>query len=115
MAMLPRVNRLKKKKDFERVFKRGTGFKEDFLFIKIIPNHLKVSRFGFIVGEKVSKKATLRNKVKRRLREIVRVRLSKIKTGFDLALVVEPGLENKKFQEIENLIDKLFKKAKIYK
>lgn len=112
--MLPIENRLKKKKDFERVFKKGKGFKEDFLFIKVVPNHLKVSKFGFIVGEKVSRKATLRNKTKRRLRELTRIRLSKIKTGFDVALVAIPGLENKSFEEMENLIDRIFKKAKLY-
>ena len=72
--MLPKKNRLKNKKDFERVFKQGKGFKEDFLFFKITKNNLKENRFGFIVSLKVSKKAVLRNKVKRRLREIIKKR-----------------------------------------
>lgn len=39
--MLPEVNRLKKEKDFERVFKKGRGYKEDFLYLKIVKNNLK--------------------------------------------------------------------------
>lgn len=111
--MLPLVNRLKKKRDFEKVFKKGKGFKGDFLFLKIVENNLKVSRFGFVVGKKFSKKAVLRNKIKRRLREQVRVKLPEIKTGFDGVLVVFEGLGEKSFGEAEEMMVKLFKEAKL--
>lgn len=110
--MLPRQNRLKKK-ELEGVFKEGKGFKEDFIFLKITKNNLKVSRFGFVVSQKVSKKATLRNKIKRRLRAGVQTRLAKIKKGWDMVLVAVPGLETKNVWEIEEAINKLFKKANV--
>jgi len=113
--VLPKQNRLKKKKDFERVFKEGQGFKEDFLFLKIRKNKLKNSRFGFVVSKNFAKKSTLRNKIKRRLRELVRINLAKIKKGVDGVLVANPGLETKDFWEIEEVINKLFKKAGILK
>lgn len=113
--MLPSKNRLKKKKDFERVFKKGKGFKEGFLFLKIAKNNLKVNRFGFVVAKKFSKKAVLRNRVKRRLREALKMKLPKIKRGYDGVLVVAKGLGNKDFQEIEKIVDKLFRKAGIIK
>ena len=104
---------LKKKKDFERVLKLGKGFKEDFIFLKIIKNDLKVNRFGLIVGQKISKKATLRNKIKRRLRVLVKTKLSKLEPGFDLVLLAIPGLENKDYWEMEEILNKLFKRANI--
>lgn len=112
--MLPKTNRLKKKKDFERVFKEGKGFKEDFLFLKLAKNNLNISRFGFVVGQKVSKKAVLRNKTKRRLRELVKAKLPKIKIGFDGVLVALEGLETQNYKEMEDSVDKLFKKAKLF-
>lgn len=111
--MLPKANRLKKKKDFERVFKKGKGYKEDFLYLKVVKNNLKNSRFGFAVSKKISKKATIRNQTKRRLRELVRVRVSRIKNGIDGVIVVMPGLEKKDFWEMESMVDKLFMKAGI--
>jgi len=111
--MLPKNSRLKKKKDFERVFKKGKGFKEDFLFVKLIKNNLKITRFGFVVGYKVSKKAVVRNKAKRRLREAVKSELPKIRKGLDVALVAGKGLETKDFKEIQVIVVNLFKKAKI--
>lgn len=113
--MLPKANRLKKKKDFERVFKNGEGSKEDFLFLKVVRNNLKVSRFGFVVGQKISKKAILRNKIKKRLKELVKSKLSKTKTGFDGVLIAVKGLETKDFWEMEEIMNKLFKKAKLFK
>ena len=111
--MLPKKNRLKNKKDFERVFKQGKGFKEDFLFLKITKNNLKENRFGFIVSLKVSKKAVLRNKVKRRLREIIKERLPEIKPGVDIVLIAQKGMEEKDFSEIRETTNRLFGKAKI--
>lgn len=111
--MLSKDSRLKKKKDFEHVFKKGKGFKEGFLFVKLVKNNLKTTRFGFVVGYKVSKKAALRNKVKRRLREAVKAALPKIRKGLDVVLVADKGLETKGLVEIEAVVVKLFKRAKI--
>lgn len=113
--MLPKINRLKKKKDFERVFKEGKGFKEDFIFLKLRPNNLKVSRFSFVVSQKVSKKATLRNKIKRRLKAGVQARLAQIKKGWDGILIANPGIDRKDPQEIRQTIGKLFHEANLFK
>ena len=113
--MLPKVNRLKKEKDFQSVFKKGEGVKEDFLILKKGKNSLECSRFGFVVGINISKKATLRNKIKRRLRYLVHKRLPKIKKGLDVILIAQPGLEDKDFIEIEKAIDRIFDKTKIIK
>jgi len=111
--MLPKVNRLKKKKDLERVFKKGKRFKEDLLLLKIIKNNLELIRFGFVVSQKVSKKATVRNKIKRRLRAIIGRKIKKNKTGLDILFIVLPGLEKKKFQDVEKIINKLLQKTRI--
>ncbi|MBZ1345130.1 MAG: ribonuclease P protein component [Candidatus Nealsonbacteria bacterium] len=111
--MLSKENRIKKKKDFERIFKEGQGFKEDFLFLKIAQNNLNISRFGFIVSKNFSKKAVFRNKMKRKLRELVRIKLDKIKKGIDGILIAQPGLAKKDFQETQEITNKIFRKAKI--
>ena len=111
--MLPKQNRLKKKKDFERVMKQGKGFRQGFLFLKINQNDLDISRFGFIVSKKNSKKAVVRNRLKRQLREVVKVTLPNIKKGIDCVLIALSGAEDKSFQEIEESIAKIFANANI--
>lgn len=111
--MLCNRNRLRKKREVERVLKEGKGFKEEFLILKVKKNKLEELRFGFIVSQKVSKKAVVRNKIKRRLREVVKEEIKGIKKGFDIILIALPKTETKDFQDIRKTIEKLFKKAGI--
>ena len=113
--MLPEKNRLKKKKDFERVFKKGRGFEKGFLYSKTAKNNLKENRFGFVVSKKISLKAVVRNKIKRQLREIVKKKLSEIKPGIDEVIIVKPGFKINNFQELEKMVNDLFRKAGILK
>jgi len=113
--MLLKENRLRRKKDFDNVFKDGRSFKEDFLILRIGKNNLSEIRFGFIVSQKISKKATVRNKIKRRISELIRQKIEKFKKGFDVILIAVPGIEMEDFWEIDETLEKLFKKAKIKK
>ncbi len=114
MKILAKEVSLKKKKDFEQVFEKGKGFKDDFLFLKVFPNNLGKNRFAIIVSRKISKKAIIRNKIKRRIRVIIKQKLSEIKKGIDLVLVVVSSeLVKKDFKEVEKKINKLFQKANI--
>ena len=112
--MLEQKNRIKKKKDIENIFKKGKTFKQDSLILKILKNDLSFSRFGFIVPKKVSKKAVVRNKIKRRIREIVRsMMIKELKTNNDCLIIGLKGIEEKDFQETKNIVEKLFKKQAV--
>ena len=116
--MLPKINRLTKKKDIDLVFKKGRSFKNDFLVFKTMKNHLKESRFCFIVSKKVSNKATVRNKVKRRLRSIILNNFKKnspnsIKKPLDIIIIALFGIEKKEFSEVKSNIFKVFEKLNL--
>jgi len=111
--MLPGINRLKKKRDFEHVFKQGRGLKEDFLSLKFTRNGLGETRFGFVVGQKVSRKAVVRNKVKRRLRELARAKLEDVKKGFDVVVVAGKGADSASLEETAIIFNYLLKKSRL--
>lgn len=111
--MLPKINRINKKKDFSDIFKKGKGFKNGFLILKFINNSLGFSRFGIVVSQKVSKKAVMRNKVRRRLGEIISKDIDNIKSGIDCVFIALPGIDKKDFLQTKELAEDLFKKAKI--
>ncbi len=111
--MLPKINRLKTKKQLDQVFSKGKGFREGFLFLKVAPNNFNVSRFGFIVGKNFSKKAAVRNKIKRRLREAIRTRISKTKKGFDAVFVVKPTSVKSDYSEVIHIVDILLKRSNL--
>lgn len=112
--MLPKINRLTKKKDFDSIFKKGKSLKIDFLVFKILKNDLKESRFGFVVSKTISKKAVIRNKVKRRLREAVFKGLKNQVTGAskssDVVIITLPGIEKREFLQIQEVITKFLSK-----
>ena len=107
--MLAKQYRLQKDRDFESVFKKGKTLSDKFLFLKVKKNDLQVSRFGLIIGKKISNKAVIRNRLKRQLREIIKNNLFNIKPGFDIVIITKPEIINKNYQEIKNDLEKLLK------
>lgn len=110
--MLPKINRIKKKTDFDLIFKKGASFKSNPLILKVVKNGINNNRFGFIVSQKVSKKAAVRNKVRRRLSEIVQKNIVNFKRDLDIVFLALPGIEKKDYLETKELVEGLFKKAK---
>lgn len=108
--MLPKSNRLKKKKDIEKVFRGGKTAREGFIIFKFIENNLKKSRFCFVVSQKISKKAVLRNKIRRWMSEIVRRKIKELNKEIDAIFVALPGIENKNFGEVKRTVESLLKK-----
>lgn len=113
--MLPKTNRLTKEKDFKNVLKKGRASYIGNLGLKAIPNNLLINRYGFLVGTRVSKKAVIRNKIKRQIREAIRLQAEKVKTGYDFAIIAQPGVINDKYEDIEKQINENFKKLRLYK
>ena len=110
--MIPRQYRLKHMKDFEILFKEGRFVNADFVTVKIWKTepdkyprrkyNLEDLKIGFVVGKKVSKSAVKRNRIRRQMREVVRLLLKdeKLKSGFMLALIAKPLILGKKYEEI---------------
>lgn len=116
--MLKKTQRLTKNKEFETVLKTGKAFYCPILLVKCIKNNLTYSRLGLIVSNKISKKASQRNLIKRRIREIIRLALPKIKKGVDMVIIVSPKIINQQkkvlaYQEIEQAINLVLKKANL--
>ncbi|MCU0678845.1 MAG: ribonuclease P protein component [Planctomycetes bacterium] len=113
--MLKSVNRLTKKKDFDHVFKQGKSSIGSLAVVKVIKNDIVPSRFGIIVSAKVSKKAVVRNRVKRQVRAILKKALPVFKAGQDLIIIVRPAAANEKYLKLEKDFDNHFRKLRLYK
>jgi ribonuclease P protein component len=118
--MLKKINRLTKNKEFDNVFnppagKRVKSSYDKITGVKAVINELDHNRFGILVGAKVSKKAVIRNKIKRRVREIIRLQADKMKQGYDCVIICLPEIADKNYQEIEESVSGHLKKLKLYK
>ncbi len=120
--MLPEHERLRKKTDFNKVFKLkcsvSTPLLVAYIAIKKETNNNTLPRIGFVVGKKIHKKATKRNKVKRRLREAYRSLRDKkphlVISFKDIIFIARPPILEQDYFEIEKSVDKCLKKAQKY-
>ncbi|KKR91917.1 MAG: Ribonuclease P protein component [Parcubacteria group bacterium GW2011_GWC2_42_12] len=113
--MLVKSHRLVKQKDFEKVFKQGRPYYTKFLGAMILANQLDFNRFGIVISSKVSKKATERNKLKRRIKQAIRGLDKKLKSGLDLAIMARPCFINQEYKIVAGELERIFTKLKIFK
>ena len=111
--MLSREYKLKKDNDFKKAFEKGKFYRNDFIKIRFLKNNLGTTRFGIVISSKISKKAVSRNRVRRRLEEIIRIRLDQIRSGFDIVVLFEPEVIGKNYKQVEEVFVNLIEKAKL--
>jgi len=81
----PRAARLLKHSDFERVYKQGRRHFSSHMTLFFLPQAEGNARVGFTVG-RVLGGAVQRNRIKRRLREAVRLSRSTLKGTVDVVI-----------------------------
>jgi ribonuclease P protein component len=83
--------RISKTRELQKVFRHGKAVHATSLVIKFvrIPG-LKTSRMAFVVSRKVSKRAVLRNRIRRVIREELRTKLLPKMPIADYVIIVKP-------------------------
>jgi ribonuclease P protein component len=77
------------------------------------PNHIGTTRCAFIVSSKLGP-ATVRNRVRRRLREAVRLCYRHISPGWDLVWIARPPLLEADFRGIFAAVEGLLRQANLW-
>jgi ribonuclease P protein component len=111
--MLPAEHRLKLERDIKTLMARGKSVFGLLVGMKFRVNSLPVSRFAVAAGVKVSKKAVVRNRLKRQVRAIVHEVLEKITPGYDVLLFLKAPAIGKPFEDLQKEILSSLKKAKL--
>lgn len=109
--MLKKTNRINKTRELQRVYRSGKTMHTPALVIKFVPA-LK-TRIAFVVSTKVSKKAVERNRIKRAVREQMRLSMKSLAVG-DYMLVAKYGAGRYNNKELREQMLYTFKKSGVW-
>ena len=100
---------LKKNYQFRYVYNRGKSLANRHLVMYVIRNGKKENRLGISVSKKVGKSVT-RSRVTRLIRESYRLTETKVKSGYDIAVIARVNANGASYEEISRSLIHLLKK-----
>src|SRR3989338_9563174 len=104
--MFSKINRLAKTKGVALVHSRGRSFFSPFFIVKFLLRKDEGKRFTVVVSTKVSKKAVVRNRLKRVVREYIRLHITKLAPG-DYMFSVRVAAANKPAGELRHALEEV--------
>jgi len=102
---MKKINIVKKNIEFNNIINNGKKFNSDIFYVYIIDNNLKYNRFGISVSKKIGN-AVIRNKYKRRIKDIIDKFNFKCE-GLDIIFISRPKLKDCNYNYIKDNIFRL--------
>ena len=98
---------LRQNRDFKRVYSRGRSVAGSLLAVYVRPNRGATNRLGLTVGSKLGG-AVVRNRVRRRLKEVYRRHEGVLLSGYDMVLVARSRSVDASYWDLERELLRLF-------
>jgi ribonuclease P protein component len=96
----PREARLVRRGEFDAVYRAGKRFSSSHFTVFVRRNDLALNRFGFSI-KKALGGAVVRNRIRRRVREIVRCHRQEIPTGWDIVIHPKSSVAKAEFAALQ--------------
>ena len=116
---LPKAHRLRDRKDYRAVYEQGIRRYSPHLTLIALPPLkdrealIPPTMFGISISKKVSKKAVIRNRIKRQIKGAIRTYLQSIDPGWKVVIVVKPKAIECKYEHFLRELEELLKQTKI--
>lgn len=91
--------------------------RSQYVVVKYSKNpHRKLSRYSVVVSKKIIKSAVGRNRIRRRVFEIIRGEMPKLKEPYDVVCIIASSeLRDMTSEELHDIITRAFSDAGLYK
>ena len=108
---ISRAQRLRRQRDFQALREHGASRAHPLLVMRAMPNTLPHVRFGFVVSKRAAPLSVTRNRVRRRLREIVRA--LHFQEGWDVLLIARQSTADAPFDALETATASLARRLRL--
>lgn len=109
----PPSDHLRRGEDFQRLRQAGRVTRHPALWLSCTPNDLPHNRYGFIVSKQLGN-AVVRNRTRRLLREVIRLRRGQIRLGYDIALIARTPLVGESSATVARIVQELIVRAGLH-
>ena len=99
---------LRSRRDFARIQASGRSRADRLMTVRFVPNQLGYDRFGLATGRRIGG-AVERNRVRRRIRELVRQSALATQGGCDILIVARPASAEASFPELRAALGRLLR------
>ncbi len=110
--MIGKELKIRKSQQYNNVYQNGRKLISKCLIIFLLDNNLKTNRYGIVTSKKIGN-AVIRNKAKRRLRELIYEKHGELKQGYDIVLVCRPLISKVAYSQLKNDFSILLRKSGI--
>lgn len=99
------------------LYKNADAYRSHYFTLKVVANpRRKSSRFSVVVSKKVHKSAVGRNRIRRRIYEMLRAEYSSFNGVYDVAVIVTSGETlAAEHDELSGTLRALFEQAGVYR
>ena len=105
---------IKKNHEFRRLYSKGKSAATPLMVVYCRKTGRGYNRLGITVSTKLGK-AVVRNKLRRRIREIYRLREDKLRLGLDIVIVVRMRCVGADYREMEQAFEKACTELDLFK
>lgn len=105
-----KIYRLRSNMEFKKVYSGGKNYWNRNLVLYVKKNDIGNTRVGYSITKKIGN-AVVRNKIRRRMKEIYRLNFSNIKNNYDLIFIPKKNTVDISYKELESAMLHILKLA----
>ena len=100
--------------EFKQVYKYGKNYWNRNLILYVKRNDLGYTRVGYSITKKIGN-SVVRNRVRRRMKEIYRLKFDLVKDNYDLIFIPKRNVVDISYKELESAMHHIMNIAKLIK
>ena len=103
---------LRRKEDFDRIYKKGKSVGDRYVVVFCLGNHLGYNRITYLASKKVGN-SVKRNRARRLMRESMRTTDVNIRQGYDFIIIARNTINGKKCADVKKSIEAALRRLKV--